>query len=83
MDWSSSQKDKISLQDIDANTRSDGNQAFKFIGTGGFSQTAGELRYYHADGHTYVEGDVGGDGIGDFVFMINPVVSLAAGDFLL
>ena len=83
MDWSSSQKDKISLQDFDANTRIDGNQAFKFIGSGSFSHNAGELRYYHADGHTYVEGDVGGDGIGDFLIMINPTTTLAAGDFVL
>lgn len=83
MDWSATQKDKISLADIDANTSLSGNQAFKFIGTAGFSQTAGELRYYQANGHTYVEGDVGGDGIGDMLIMINSATTFSAGDFVL
>lgn len=44
-DFSRNQGDRIDLRAIDANTKSAGDQAFKFIGTDGFHKKAGELRY--------------------------------------
>src|SRR5262249_56842695 len=43
-DFSQAQGDKIDLSLIDANTTVVGNQAFDFIGSAAFSNTAGELR---------------------------------------
>lgn len=82
-DFSSSQGDRISLSNIDANSRTDGNQSFKFIGTSGFTNSAGQLRYYKNDGNTFVEGDVNGDGIGDFLIMVASSVSFTSADFML
>jgi Ca2+-binding RTX toxin-like protein len=75
--------DKIDLSTIDANTLKKGNQAFDFIGTSGFSHTAGELRYYVSEGNTYVIGDVNGDGVRDFEILVYGDVGPGAGDFTL
>jgi Ca2+-binding RTX toxin-like protein len=57
--------DRIDLAGIDADTYTAGNQAFVFIGTAAFTLdastadpadvVAGEIRYYHADGDTFIE----------------------------
>lgn len=83
MDWSAADKDKISLSAIDADTTQSNNQSFDFIGTDAFSHTAGELRYFQDSGHTVIEGDVGGDGIGDFQILINSLTTLSSGMFSL
>ncbi|MCH8617215.1 cadherin domain-containing protein [Sphingomonas sp. SM33] len=83
LDFSHSQKDHISLKAIDANTSVAGDQAFTFIGTAAFSNHVGELRSYQNAGHTYVSGDVNGDGVADFVICIDPATNLVASDFLL
>ena len=44
-DFRQTQKDKIDLAKIDANTKTSGDQAFKFIGTDSFHGKAGELRF--------------------------------------
>lgn len=59
--------DKIRLTEIDANSGVAGNQAFTFIGNGAFSNVAGQLRAYNDGGKTFVEGDVDGNGLADFV----------------
>jgi hypothetical protein len=60
-----------------------GDNAFTFIGTGAFSDTAGELRYVaNAEGVT-IEGDTDGDGQADFSIDVLGVSSLKAADFLL
>ena len=67
VDFHRSEDDMIDLTGIDANTRHAGNQAFKFIGSHGFTHHAGELR---ASRHV-LQGDVNGDGRADFEIHIN------------
>ncbi len=83
MDWSSVQKDKISLSGIDANSLVSGNQAFKFVGTAEFSHAAGQLRYEHSGGDTFIEGDVDGDAVGDFQIIIDATVTLTSAFIIL
>jgi serralysin len=73
------QHDRIDLSSIDADRSLAGNQAFHFIGTGDFSDAAGELRY--AGGK--LQADVNGDGVADFEVALLNVTSLAHGDFIL
>ena len=82
-DFSTSQGDRISLSAIDANANVAGNQAFTFIGTAEFSNAAGQLRYYQSGGDTFVTGDVNGDGVGDFVIRLDPLLLLASTHFVL
>lgn len=83
LDFSQSQKDKIDLGGIDASTKSGGNQDFKFIGTAGFHNKAGELRYDKKGGDTFIHGDVNGDGKADFSIAIDANINLKASDFIL
>lgn len=71
--------DRIDLSNIDANTRTLGNQAFAFIGAEDFSRVGGELR---ADGGL-VHGDLNGDGRADFEVAVRGGVSISSGDFML
>ena len=75
--------DLLDLSGIDANASRSGDQAFAFVGTRGFSGSAGELRYAAADGDTWIEGDVDGDRSADLVIRLDDAVSLAARDFVL
>lgn len=84
-------EDKIDLSTIDANSRSNGDQAFRFItrADAPFSGTAGELRYARDDRSgssndtTIVYGDVNGDKVADFQIELSGLMSLNASDFLL
>lgn len=82
-DFSQKEKDLIDFSAIDANLKKVGDQAFTFIGTAKFSNTAGELRYEKAKADTYVYGDIDGNGKADFVLHIDAALNLKAGDFLL
>lgn len=82
-DFSHGQGDRISLSAIDANTKVGGNQAFTFIGTQGFHDKAGELRFVKAASDTYVYGDRNGDGRADFVLHLDDRLNLVKGDFIL
>jgi Ca2+-binding RTX toxin-like protein len=53
-DFNRAEGDLIHLANIDANIYAAGDQAFKFIGDAEFSGI-GQIRYYHADGNTYIE----------------------------
>ena len=84
--------DKINLADIDANTLVAGDQGFIWIGSNAFtgnsaagSGVPGELRAYQSGDTWIVEGDVNGDGIGDFQIAVVLATSdpLVASDFLL
>nr|WP_298105025.1 hypothetical protein [uncultured Shinella sp.] len=83
IDFSQKEKDLIDFTMIDASLKKAGDQAFTFIGTAKFSNTAGELRYEKAKAGTYVYGDTDGNGKADFVMHIDAVFNLKAGDFLL
>jgi Ca2+-binding RTX toxin-like protein len=84
-DFSHSEGDRIKLTPMDANTAngSGTNEDFTFIGTSGFHNVAGELRYEQVGGNTYVLGDTDGDGTADFMIGIDGLHSLVAGDFIL
>ncbi len=82
-DFSRSQKDKIDLSAIDANTNTNADDRFDFIGTDSFSATAGELRFQQNNNKTFVYGDVDGDGKADFSFQLNGSIDLKQGDFML
>ncbi len=71
--------DHIDLSAMDAKTDVSGNQVFRFIGSNGFSDRAGELRY--ASG--IVSGDVDGDGRADFQIGIGNHATLTQADFIL
>jgi Ca2+-binding RTX toxin-like protein len=80
--------DLIDLSRIDANTVLAGDQAFNFIGSAAFSNTAGELRFENISlgGPIWlVQGDTDGNGVSDFevVLVISPADPITASDFLL
>jgi hypothetical protein len=80
--------DLIDLSRIDADTKTDGDQAFTFIGNAAFSGKAGELRFENVSlgGPIWeVEADVDGDGVSDFevILVINPPDPITASDFIL
>ena len=74
--------DKIDLAGIDAITGG-GDDAFTFIENSGFSNTAGELRFFTSGGNTIVNGDVDGDGTPDFQIQLDGLYALTAADFVL
>ncbi len=81
--------DDIDLRTIDAKSGTSANDAFKFIGTQAFHKVKGELHYAilnppgTANDKTIVEGDVTGDGKGDFQIELKGIIVLGGGDVLL
>ncbi|WP_299650257.1 M10 family metallopeptidase C-terminal domain-containing protein [Sphingomonas bacterium] len=78
--------DLLDLLRIDANTGVDGDQAFAFIGSGAFTNQAGQLRAAQTDGPVWtVSGDVDGDGRADFEVVITTIDSdpITQADFVL
>ena len=77
--------DLIDLSAMDANLGAAGDAAFSFIGTTGFSGTAGELRLQGLGGPNavLVEGDLRGDGVADFQIFVNLTTVLGAEYFIL
>ena len=75
--------DTIDLGGVDANSLLAGDQGFGFVGTSAFSHMAGELRYEKVSGDTYVQGDINGDGIADFMIHLAGLHTLQASDFLI
>jgi hypothetical protein len=75
--------DRIDLSAVDANTLLASDQSFSFIGTGGFTHAAGELRYEQVAGNTYVSGDTNGDGIADFMIKLDGLHTVQADDLVL
>lgn len=71
--------DKVDLSGLDA-IAGGSDDAFSFIGSGAFT-AAGQLRAYASGGSFFVEGDVNGDGLADFVIQTN--VLLTSSDFVL
>ncbi len=75
--------DRIRLNLVDANAAVAGDQAFTFIGTGAFTNVAGQLRYQISGATTLVYGDTNGDGVADFAIALTGATALVAGDFAL
>ncbi|MGL4961126.1 MAG: calcium-binding protein [Inquilinus sp.] len=82
-DFSHAQGDKIDLSTIDANTGLAGDQAFSFIGTGAYTDVAGQLRYSVVGSTTTIAGDLNGDGTSDFHIALSGAIGLVAADFVL
>lgn len=82
-DFTRSQKDRIQLNAIDADTTVAGNQAFHWIAKAAFSGDAGELRYVTSGGKTIVYGDDDGNKVADFHIDLTGTIALAASDFIL
>ena len=82
-DWEN--VDRIDLSRIDADTTRNGDQAFAFIGTAQFSDTAGELRLARQGSNdiSIVIGDTDGDGVSDFQIELTGLQMLEEGNFLL
>jgi Ca2+-binding RTX toxin-like protein len=83
IDFSRSERDRIDLGPMDANSRISGNQSFTFIGTADFSGRAGQLRVERDDGGIFVFGDLDGNREADFVIGLQGVSALSAADFIL
>lgn len=82
-DFSQSEGDVIDLRSIDADVNTAGNQVFTFIGSAGYSRTAGELRLAEVSGGSLLYGDLDGDGRSEFAVMLTGVTDLTAAAFLL
>jgi Ca2+-binding RTX toxin-like protein len=81
---SGSYYDDIDLSLIDANTTdSYTSSSFSFVGSAGFSGTAGELRYAKSTTDTFVYGDVNGDKVSDLMIKLTGLHDLTASDFYL
>ncbi|HYI41133.1 MAG TPA: calcium-binding protein [Allosphingosinicella sp.] len=77
-------EDRIDLVGIDAVRASwEEDEAFTFIGGASFSGTAGELRYRHEGGDTWILGDTDGDSEADLWFVLAGTVTPIGSDFLL
>ena len=74
--------DLIDLTAIDANSVLNGNQAFTYIGTGAFTNVAGQLRAVHGS-NSLLQADVNGDGVADFEVTLASITSVDGNDLLL
>jgi Ca2+-binding RTX toxin-like protein len=75
--------EKIDLSTIDATPAYAQTDAFTWLGTGAFTNSAGQLRYAVTAEGVVVSGDVTGDGVADFNITLLGLTTLAAGDFYL
>lgn len=75
--------DKIDLSLIDTRLLKFGDQAFDYLGLGGFTKERGQVRWEWSHGNTLVQGDLDGNGRADFTITLLGEVSLLKGDFLL
>jgi hypothetical protein len=82
-DFSQEQNDRIALGGVDADSTTDANERFTWIGQQRFSGEAGELRFSHIGGDTFVSGDLDGDTKTDFVIQLDGMIDLTAADFKL
>ncbi|MEA3043361.1 MAG: serralysin [Sphingomonadales bacterium] len=75
--------DKIDLSGVDAISGTSPDDAFTFIGTGAFTNSAGQLRYEVTGGHAHIFADLDGNGLADMEIVVNNVTTLAGADFIL
>lgn len=80
-DWDDA--DVIDLSGIDADRRSAEDDAFVLLPGEVHSGDGGTLRIYHANGDTFIGGDVTGDGRDDIAIRLDGHVELTAQDFVL
>lgn len=82
-DFYRSDRDRIDLRGLDANTTTTADDAFTFIGTAAFTGIPGQLRYSFAAGDTILTGDVDGDGAADLYIRLSEGPALVVTDFFL
>jgi serralysin len=76
--------DDINLSTIDAKTFQSGNQAFKFIGAGGFTSAGGQIRAFVNDaGNTVVQINNDKDSAAEMSIILLGTHTLNAGDFVI
>jgi Ca2+-binding RTX toxin-like protein len=73
--------DKIDFTNLDANTAVPGQQDFAFIGTGAFTNVAGQVRYDVTGGSAHIFADSDGNGVADMEIVLTNITTLAASDF--
>jgi Ca2+-binding RTX toxin-like protein len=76
--------DKIDLSGIDAIAGTAGDDAFIFIGSGAFTNQAGQLQAVNSAGPIWtVSGDTNGDGVADFqlTLVVSDAHAITAADF--
>ena len=76
-----SKVDRFDLSGVNADSTLGGNQTFTYLGSGAFTNLAGQLRYSTANG--LLQGDVDGDGLADFVVEFQNFTALLASDMIL
>lgn len=75
--------DKIDLSGLDAiSGNANANDHFTWLGSGAFTNTAGELRTFLDAGVFSLGGDTNGDGVADFIVNLQGVTTLAATDII-
>lgn len=83
LDFTHDEGDLIDLSLVDANTTLEGDQAFTFIGSAAFSNTAGELRFQAGDNFSFLYGDQNGDGAADFAIRFDDSATVVETDLVL
>jgi Ca2+-binding RTX toxin-like protein len=74
--------DKIDVSEIDARADVSGNNAFAFIGQNEFLPgQSGQIRFFHADGNTYVQFNTDLDVAAEMTVKLNGAYNLAGFDF--
>ena len=76
-------EDVINLSALDADSKTDGNQAFTFIGNAAFTGHAGELNFVANGTGPTVMGDTNGDARADFSVELIGISALQSTDFIL
>lgn len=82
-DFDGGKGDRIDLSAIDANSKTNKNESFAFIGSKDFSGKGAELRYEKKASDTYIYGDVNGDKKADFAIHLDDAVTMQKGYFVL
>ncbi len=75
--------DRIDLSAIDADPLTAQDDAFVFLGRGGFDGHLGDLRFSRGYGRTVVKMDLDGDKVADMTIVLTGGHDLHAGDFIL
>jgi len=76
--------DRIDLSLIDANTSSNGNQAFAFVAGQTSNVVANSVTWFESNGNTIVQADVNGNTTADLAIVLTGInLHLAASDFVL
>jgi Ca2+-binding RTX toxin-like protein len=83
LDFSAAQGDVIDLSANDARPDVEGDQAFTFLGTGGYTGVGGEVRVQFLGTGARVMADVDGDRASDFSLLLQGVSALTADDLVI